>query len=126
MVREILMIVYVTCSTLASQFLVKYAVTQVAARNPVPKGFDWLLAACFSPAVIAAVVIQAVGFVVWVVVVSRVKLGLAFAIAGSFFYILMALVGWVFYQERLAPSQWIGLCLVSVGVLMITLTGKPA
>ncbi|MCD9031670.1 hypothetical protein LDO32_08020 [Luteimonas sp. Y-2-2-4F] len=126
MIREILMIVFVTCSTLGSQLLVKRAVTQIAQRDPVPQGLQWLIAACLSPEVIAAVAIQGIGFITWVVVVSRVKLGVAFAISGSFFYILIALSSWLLYGERLAPLQWAGLVLVSSGVLMMTLTGKPA
>lgn len=126
MFREILMIVFVTCSTLGSQLLVKRAVTQIAMRDPVPTGIQWLIAACLSPGVIAAVAIQGIGFIVWVVVVSRVKLGLAFAISGSFFYILIAAASWLLYGERLAPLQWLGLVLVSSGVLLMTLTGKPA
>lgn len=124
MIREILMIVFVTCTTLGSQLLVKRAVTQIAARDPVPQGFKWLLAAGLSPEVIAAVAIQGIGFIVWVVVVSRVKLGLAFAISGSFFYILIALASWGLYGERLAPLQWLGLAMISGGVLMMTMTGK--
>lgn len=120
------MIVFVTCSTLGSQLLVKRAVVQIALRDPVPQGFQWLLAACLSPEVIAAVVIQGMGFVTWIVVVSRVKLGVAFAISGSFFYALMALASWTLYGERLAPLQWTGLAMVSIGVLMMTLTGRTS
>lgn len=126
MFREILMIVFVTCSTLGSQLLVKRAVTQIALRDPVPTGLQWLIAACLSPGVITAVAIQGLGFIVWVVVVSRVKLGLAFAISGSFFYILIAAASWLLYGERLVATQWLGLVLVSSGVLLMTLTGKPA
>lgn len=126
MFREILMIVFVTCSTLGSQLLVKRAVTEIAARDPMPTGVQWLLAACLSPGVIMAVAIQGIGFIVWVVVVSRVKLGVAFAISGSFFYILIAAASWFFYGERLGPLQWFGLTLVSSGVLLMTLSGKTA
>lgn len=126
LIREILMIIFVTCSTLGSQLLVKRAVTQIAARDTVPQGAQWLIAACLSPEVLAAVAIQGIGFIVWVVVVSRVKLGLAFAISGSFFYVLIALASWMFYGERLGPLQWIGLILVSGGVLLMTLPGKLA
>ena len=35
----------------------------------------------------------------WVVVVSRVKLGVAFSMSGAFFYILLALLSWWFYDE---------------------------
>lgn len=122
--KELLMIVFVTCSTLGSQLLVKKAVVQIALRDPVPQGFQWLLAAGLSPGVIAAVAIQGVGFIVWVVVVSRVKLGVAFAISGAFFYIMLATVSWLVYGERLAPLQWVGLLLVSSGVLMMTLSGE--
>lgn len=124
MIRDLLMIVFVTCSTLGSQLLVKRAVTGIAARMPVPRGTDWLLAAMMSPWVWTAVAIQGVGFVVWMVVVSRVKLGLAFAVSGSFFYILLALLSWALYGERLAPLQWGGIVLVSVGVLMISMLGR--
>ncbi|MGV8932960.1 MAG: hypothetical protein ACOH1R_12725 [Luteimonas sp.] len=118
------MIVFVTCSTLGSQLLVKRAVMGIAARVPVPRGVDWLLAALLSPAVWLAVAIQGVGFIVWMVVVSRVKLGLAFAMSGAFFYILLAALSWYLYDERLAPLQWGGIVLVSVGVLMISLFAR--
>lgn len=124
--KEVLMIVFVTCSTLGSQLLVKRAVTEIATREPVPTGVQWLLAACLSPGVITAVAIQGVGFIVWVVVVSRIKLGVAFAISGSFFYILIAAASWLLYGERLLPLQWMGLVLVSSGVLLMMLAGKPA
>ncbi|SKA27642.1 EamA-like transporter family protein [Lysobacter spongiicola DSM 21749] len=126
MLRELLMIVFVTCCTLGSQLLVKYSVNRIAGRESVPSGVDWLLAAMTSPGVIGAILIQGIGFTVWVVVVSRVKLGVAFAISGAFFYILVALASWYFYGERLAPLQWMGIVLVSVGVLMISMLGKAA
>lgn len=126
MLREILMILFVTCSTLGSQLLIKHAVTQLAARTPAPTGGAWLMAALFSPAVILAVAVQAVGFIVWVVVVSRVKLGVAFAISGAFFYVLMAAVTWLLYGERLTVGQWAGIALISTGVLMVSLLGQQA
>lgn len=126
MFRELLMIVFVTCCTLGSQLLVKYSVGRIAARDSVPVGFDWLVTAMLSPGIIAAIMIQGIGFTVWVVVVSRVKLGVAFATSGAFFYILLALAAWYFYGERLAPLQWAGIILVSSGVLLISLAGRSA
>jgi len=63
---------------------------------------------------------------VWVVVVSRVKLGMAFAISGSFFYLLIALASWQLYGERLNALQWAGIVLVSCGVLLLTQPGRGA
>ena len=124
MFRELLMIVFVTCCTLGSQLLVKYSVNRIANREPIPSGMDWLIVAMTSPGVIGAILIQGIGFTVWVVVVSRMKLGVAFAISGSFFYVLVALASWYLYGERLAPLQWMGIVLVSVGVLMISMLGR--
>jgi len=126
MIREILMILFVTCSTLASQLLVKRAVEQIASRDPAPTGLQWLVTAMFSPSVVAAVCIQGIGFMVWVVAVSRVKLGMAFAISGSFFYLLIALASWQLYGERLNALQWAGIVLVSCGVLLLTQPGRGA
>ena len=126
MIREILMILFVTCSTLGSQLLIKHAVAQLALRTPPLSGMPWLLAAVLSPTVIAAIAVQGIGFLVWVVVVSRVKLGVAFAISGAFFYILMALATWLLYGERLTPWQWAGIALISAGVLMVSLLGQAS
>ncbi len=123
MIREVLMILFVTCSTLGSQLLIKRAVAQLATRNPALSGMDWLLAALLSPTVVLAIAVQGVGFIVWVVVVSRVKLGVAFAISGGSFYLLMAVVTWLLYGERLTPGQWAGIALISTGVMMVSLLG---
>lgn len=124
MIRDLLMILFVTCSTLGSQLLIKASVVRIAARSPAPAGLDWLIAVAASPRIWAAVAIQGVGFLVWIAVVSRVKLGPAFAMSGALFYILLAAVGWYLYGERLAPLQWLGILFVSAGVLMITMLGQ--
>lgn len=119
MIREIPMIVFVTLSTMASQLLVKNGVNVLAARTPELKGIQWLMAAVLSPSIIAAVVIQGVGFLVWVVVVSRMKLGIAFAIAGAFFYLAIAMASWLIYGEKLSLLQWSGLAMISCGVVLM-------
>lgn len=124
MIREILMIAFVTLSTLASQLLVKNGVNALAERTPDLKGVQWLVAAVLSPSIIAAVAIQGVGFLMWVVVVSRMKLGIAFAISGAFFYLLIALASWFFYGEKLSPLQWGGLFMISGGVVLMLLNAK--
>ncbi|WP_372372265.1 SMR family transporter [Xanthomonas sp. NCPPB 1638] len=120
MYREIILIFIVTCSTIGSQLLVKRGLTQIAARVPSPEGIAWLVAAVLSPSVITAIVMQGVGFVVWMLVVRHVKLGVAFAISGAFFYLLLALLSWLFYGERLAAWQWVGLGLISAGVALVS------
>lgn len=123
MIRAILMILFVTCTTISGQLLIKRAVTQVAERTPIPAGLDWFWATFTSPLVWGAVFLQGLGFLVWVVVISKLKLGVAFALAGASLYILMALVAWLLHGERLTPLQWTGLLLISCGVLLVSRLG---
>ena len=126
MLATLALILFVTCSTLGAQLLIKRAVLELGTRTPAPQGVEWLLAAAASPTLWLAVAIQGVGFAVWVVVVSRIKLGVAFATSGAFFYILLALLSWYLYDERLSAGQWLGIVLISCGVLMFTLLGRSA
>lgn len=118
--REILMILLVTTFTIGSQLLVKAGVLRLVVRDPSTNFCAWLLGVATSPAIVAAVAVQGLGFLLWVVVVTRMKLGAAFAISGGFFYLLIAMASWAFYGERLNALQWVGLLLISSGVVLMT------
>lgn len=126
MLREVLMILFVTCSTLTGQLLIKHGMTQLSLRSPGLTGWHWLWAAMTSPAVITAIAVQGIGFIVWVIVISRVKLGVAFGVSGAFLYGLMALASWCLYGERLSLGQWLGLGFISAGVLMVSMLGQTS
>jgi hypothetical protein len=55
-----------------------------------------------------------------VVVVSREKLGVATASVGAGFYALVALSAWLVYGQALSPLRWIGIVLVTGGVVCIS------
>jgi multidrug transporter EmrE-like cation transporter len=55
------------------------------------------------------------------VLISRMKLGLATASVGAGFYICMALAAWGIYGESLTYLQWLGIGLIAVGVTCIGL-----
>ena len=124
MIVNILVIALVTCLTLSSQLLVKYGVRLLASSDDSLKGLNWIIAAVFSWPIILAVVIQGVGFVFWVFVVDKMKLGMAFAISGSFFYFLIALSSWVLYDEKLTGLQWFALFLISIGVAIFSISSS--
>lgn len=123
MLLRIMMILFVSCSTLASQILVKRSIMEIAANDPLLHGVSWLIKVLFSPPVMLAILIQGIGFSVWLFVVDRMKLGLAFSISGATFYMLLAFVGWYLYGERLAATQWIGIGMISIGILLMSING---
>jgi undecaprenyl phosphate-alpha-L-ara4N flippase subunit ArnE len=63
-----------------------------------------------------------IGYALWVAVVSRERLAVATAVSGSFFYILMAVLGWLLFNERLSYPQIVGLTLITAGVSLMALS----
>jgi drug/metabolite transporter (DMT)-like permease len=76
--------------------------------------------AALSPWIYASLLLQVLGYVLWLVIVAREKLGVATATIGAGFYALMALSAWLIYGEGLSPLQWLGILLVTCGVACIS------
>ncbi len=118
------LVLVTTLCTIAGQLILKRAVTQL--RPLLDAGsVDFLLGAAASPLVIGALALQMLGYAAWLFVLSKEKLSVAFALSGSTFYLLMAAASWYFFNERLSTSQWLGLLLISIGVLLVTTTQRP-
>ena len=115
------MIIVVTCLTLGSQLFLKKAISIIGGVGSAGVA-HFILAAIQSPYVICAICMQGIGFFLWMFVISRIKLGIAFALSGAFFYILIALSSWILYGEKLSNFQWAGLVLISSGVVMMTIS----
>jgi len=111
--KTILLIFIVSASAVTSQLLLKRGV----------KGLDF---SCFSmdlvqkvvysPFIVTSIVLQLSSFVVWLVVISKANLGYAFGITGAFLYLMLPLLSWLIYGEKLAIIQWVGLILITVGI----------
>lgn len=115
-----LLILITTLATIAGQLVLKRAVTGLKPVLQTGGPLEFLLGAATSPLVIAALSLQVLGYVAWMFVLSKEKLSVAFALSGSSFYLLMALASWYFFDERLGAMQWLGLLLISTGVILVT------
>ncbi|MGM9428197.1 hypothetical protein [Hydrogenophaga sp. MI9] len=122
--QVILLIILVTSFTITSQMVLKNAVNAI---SPILKNegiIQFLIAAISSPWVYAALTLQVGGYVLWFFVLAQERLSVAFAINGSFFYLMVAAASWVFFDERLNMWQWFGLVLISLGVVILNLADK--
>jgi len=81
---------------------------------------DMVLKAASSPFILTSIVLQLSSFVIWLVVISKTNLGYAFGFAGAFLYMLIPLLSWLIYGERLTMLQWIGLIFITIGIFCIT------
>lgn len=70
-----------------------------------------------SPYVLGAFFLQGIIALFWVYVLSRTQLIYLFTMSGAFFYILLALTCWIVLGEKLSLIQWLGVLLISFGVI---------
>ena len=70
-----------------------------------------------SPYVVAAFILQGIIALFWIYVLSKTQLVYLFTMSGAFFYILLALASWIVLGERLSLIQWLGVFMISLGVV---------
>ncbi|MFA5157231.1 MAG: EamA family transporter [Candidatus Omnitrophota bacterium] len=64
-------------------------------------------------------------FVIWSGVISRIDLSVAVPVA-SFSYITIPLVSVIFFHEVIAPTRWLGIFFIILGVILVSLSSKQA
>lgn len=119
-----LLIVAVTVNAVLGQLLLRRALASLGGRAALATLPKFVLEAAASPWMYASVAIQGLGYFLWIVLISREKLGVASASVGAGFYILMPLCAWIVYGEYLSALQWFGISLITVGVTCVSL-GTP-
>jgi drug/metabolite transporter (DMT)-like permease len=116
-----LLFVAVTVNAVISQLLLRRALNALGSPASLAGLPRFIGNAALSPWIYASVALQILGYVLWMLVVSREKLGVATASIGAGFYVLMALSAWLIYGETLSFLQWTGIILVTLGVVCISL-----
>jgi drug/metabolite transporter (DMT)-like permease len=116
-----LLFVAVTVNAVISQLLLRRALNVLGSPASLAGLPRFIGNAALSPWIYASVALQIFGYVLWMLVVSREKLGVATASIGAGFYVLMALSAWLIYGETLSPLQWTGIILITLGVVCISL-----
>jgi drug/metabolite transporter (DMT)-like permease len=118
-----LLLVAFTLTAVISQLVLRRALNQLGSPAGLAGLPRFIGDAALSPWIHTSVALQILSYVIWMLIVSREKLGVATASVGAGFYILMALSAWLIYGEALSPLQWTGIVLVTLGVVCISLGG---
>jgi drug/metabolite transporter (DMT)-like permease len=116
------LIAMVSINAVLGQLLLKRGVAALGGTAGLAMLPRFIVDAVRSPWICAAIAVQGFGYFLWMVVVSRVKLGVATASVGGVFYLLLALAAWGFYGEALTSVQWLGIVLITIGVVCVSLT----
>jgi drug/metabolite transporter (DMT)-like permease len=116
-----LLLILVSINTIASQLLVKKGVTELGGINALADLPRFIPMAIFSPWIVLSVFLQIIGYLMWFLIVTREKLGVAVAFSGASFYILMAIGAWFFFGETPSATQCVGIGLIFLGVICIAI-----
>jgi len=60
-----------------------------------------------------------VAFLLWLFVISRIKLNVAYPVVASLTIGLIALFSWLFFKEHLELIQVLGIALIIFGILLL-------
>jgi drug/metabolite transporter (DMT)-like permease len=118
-----LLLVAFTVNAVISQLVLRRALNELGSPASLSGLPRFIGSAALSPWIYASVALQIFSYMIWMIIVSREKLGVATASVGAGFYLLMALSAWLIYGETLSPLQWTGIVLVTLGVVCISLGG---
>jgi drug/metabolite transporter (DMT)-like permease len=117
------LLVAFTVNTVISQLVLRRALNALGTPANLSGLPRFIGNAALSPWIYTSITLQILSYVLWMLIVSREKLGVATASVGAGFYILMALSAWLVYGETLSLVQWTGIVLVTLGVICISLGG---
>lgn len=100
------------CS-IAGQLFIKFAMneTEESARR---KGG-------FLPVFVAGIAAMTAGFFLWLGLLGRFPLSILYPFQ-ALDRIFLAIGAWYFLKERLTPSLWLGILLISAGVFLVSLS----
>lgn len=117
MLNNILLVSMIALGTVSAQTMLKKGLLLLGGIDFSLGVMNEIIRVLHSPYVTGALVLQGTIAVFWIYILSRMQLVYLITMSGAFFYILLALTSWLVLGERLSPVQWMGVVLISVGVL---------
>ena len=115
-----LIAVSVLMSSLA-QIVLKAGMSTQSVATSLSGGLKWSAAASVatSPLVLVGLGIYFASAVVWLLVLARVQVSLAYPFVGLGFIVTMIL-GWLVHGDSLTPARVVGTLLIAMGVFVLS------
>lgn len=117
MLNNILLVSMIALGTVSAQTMLKKGLLLLGGIDFSLGVMNEIIRVLHSPYVTGALALQGTIAVFWIYILSRMQLVYLITMSGAFFYILLALTSCLVLGERLSPVQWMGVVLISVGVL---------
>jgi undecaprenyl phosphate-alpha-L-ara4N flippase subunit ArnE len=113
--RDVTLLVAFPCFIALGQILFKLTAAHGRGR---PAG-EAIAAVVVQPVFYSALAIYAFGTLLWIWILSRYSLTLAYPFA-AIALVIVPLLEMAFFGVRGSPGYWLGLCMIVSGVLLVT------
>jgi drug/metabolite transporter (DMT)-like permease len=113
--RDIALLVAFPCFIAVGQILFKLTAAHVRGRAAQ----DAVAAVAAQPVFYAALAVYALGTLLWIWILSRYSLTLAYPFA-ALALVVVPVLEMVLFGVHSSPTYWLGLCLIVSGVLLVT------
>lgn len=120
MIFYLLFAASILCTVTAHFFLKKGILRLGEIKLSFPELFSSIWQAAQNGWIVGGGILFIMGFLLWLYILSKMQLNIAYPIIIGAQIILMALVSWVFLHEYLAWPQILGIVLVIAGIILIS------
>ncbi|MEK7398744.1 MAG: EamA family transporter [Candidatus Poribacteria bacterium] len=117
--KDALLIVFSVTLAAIGQMLLKYGMIKVGRISSIESVPSKLLTAFINPFVLSGLFIFGISALSWLIVLSRVKLSIAYPMV-SLGYAAVVILSWFIFKEPLKLVSLIGCATVILGVFLIS------
>ncbi|MCZ6681225.1 MAG: EamA family transporter [Candidatus Poribacteria bacterium] len=117
-IKDFMLLVFNVCLTVIGQLLLKQGMINVGRIGSFKSAIPMLIQAMLNPFVIGGIGVYGFTMMIWLVILSRVKLSVAYPMI-SLGYVLSILFAWLLFKEQVPRARVIGAITICVGVYLI-------
>lgn len=120
MAKTILLIAVVVGVAVVGQLCLKVTMSRVGylGIDRLLMPMEWLPRLLATPQILIAIPLYAVGFVVWLIVLSRTEVSFAYPLLSAA-YVFIPLLAHIILAEPVSARQWAGIMMITIGVFMV-------
>lgn len=117
--KDILLIVFSVMLAALGQMLLKQGMLKVGRISSIASAPSMILTALLNPLVLAGLAVFGISALSWLVVLSRVKLSIAYPMV-SLGYVAVVFFSWFIFEESVKPITIAGCLTIALGVFLIS------
>lgn len=116
--KDFLLLFFNVLLTVLGQILFKYGMNTIGRVSSLRDALPKLTQAFLNPYILSGIGIYGFTTLVWLVILSRVKLSIAYPMLSSG-YVLSILFSWMLFKESVPKIRIIGAAVICIGVYLV-------